>query len=197
MIFNYHILFRSILVIFTGVLFSCGSNLEEANQIVNDNNQLGEVSENVTLYFSDNGKSKIKLEAPILKKITILEEGKKSTKTSSLTCPNGMLVTFFDSLGNVESKLYANFGRLMSENQFLLVKDSVVFTNPKNEKLETELLNIYFNKDSITTPEKVKITTKEGVITGEGLTSNTAFSKYTLHKISDSHYNFKDPEKEE
>ena len=195
--FSYHKIFKSILVIFTGMLFSCDYNLDEANKTVNENNELGEISENVTLYFSDNGNSKLKLEAPILKKITILDEEPKTTKTSTLICPKGMIVTFFDTLGNEESKLYSNYGKLMSEDQFLMVKDSVVFVNPKNEKLETDLLNIYFNKDSITTTELVKITTEEGVIVGEGLTSNTAFSKYQLHKISDSHYNFKDPEKAE
>lgn len=192
-----HIIIKSILVFITGMLFSCASNLDEANKNVNENNQLGEISENVTLYFSDNGNSKLKLEAPILKKITVLDEEPKTTKTSTLICPKGMIVTFFDSLGNEESKLHSNYGKLMSEEQYLVVRDSVVFVNPKNEKLETELLNIYFNKDSITTTELVKITTAEGVIMGEGLTSNTAFSKYQLHRISDSHYNFKDPEKEQ
>lgn len=196
MISTRHFITKSILVFITGMLFSCSNNLEEVNKIVEENNQLGEVSENVTLYFSDNGNSKIKLEAPVLKKITVIEENKKD-KTSTLICPEGMLVTFYDTLGNEESQLYSNYGKLMSEEQFLLVRDSVVFINPKDEKLETELLNIYFNKDSITTTERVKITTKEGVIVGKGLTSNTAFSKYQLHEISDSHYNFKDPEKEE
>ena len=183
---------KSILVIITGMLFSCSNNLDDVNEMVENNSQLGEVSENVVLYFSNNGNTKIKLEAPILKKISIMEEDQ--LKSSSLICPNGMLVTFFDSLGNEESQLYAKYGKLLSEEQFLLVRDSVVFTNPKEEKLETNLLNIYFNKDSITTTEKVKITTKEGVIMGEGLTSNTSFTKYQLHKITDSHYYFKDPE---
>jgi LPS export ABC transporter protein LptC len=187
---------KSILVIITGMLFSCSNNLEDVDEMVENNSQLGEISENVTLYFSDNGNSKIKLEAPILQKISLLEDKKENGKSSSLICPKGMLVTFFDSLGNEQSKLYANYGKLLSQEQFLLVKDSVVFTNPKKEKLETELLNIYFNKDSITTTEEVKITTKEGVIMGEGLTSNTSFTKYQLHKITDSHYFFKDPEKE-
>ncbi len=180
-----------------GMLFSCSENLEEANKTVTKNNQLGEVSENVTLYFSDNGNNKIKLEAPILKKVSIQEEEDNKVKTASLICPAGMLVTFFDSLGNEESQLSSNYGKLMSQDQYLLVKDSVVFLNPKKEKLETELLHIYFNKDSITTPEKVKITTEEGVIIGEGLTSNTAFSKYQLKKISDSYYNFTEPEENE
>lgn len=195
MLLNKYNIIISILVITTGMLFSCSNNIEDINEMVENNNQPGEVSENVTLFFSDNGNSKIKLEAPILKKIPIKNE-EEDAISSSLICPEGMLVTFFDTLGNEESQLYANYGKLLSEDQFLLVRDSVVFTNPKKEKLETNLLNVYFNKDSITTTEEVKITTKEGVIMGEGLTSNTSFTKYQMHKITDSHYFFKDPEKE-
>ena len=103
-----------------------------------------------------------------------------------------MVVTFFDTTGNEESKLSSKYGKLLSEEQYLLVKDSVVFVNPKGEKLETELLHIYFSEDSITTPEKVKITTEDGVIIGKGLTSNTGFTKYTLNQITNSYYNFKE-----
>lgn len=196
MLLNHYSISKSILVLLTGMLFSCSNKLEDVNELVENNSQLGEVSENVTLYFSDNGNSKMKLEAPVLKKVTVLEDNKENVKTSSLICPNGMLVTFFDSIGNEESNLYSKYGKLMSDEQYLLVRDSVVFTNVKNEMLETELLNIYFNKDSITTTKPVRITTKEGVITGVGLTSNTSFTKYQLHKITDSHYFFNDPDKD-
>jgi len=194
------------------MLFSCGNSLEEVNEMIENNTPLGEVSENVTLYFSDNGKPKIKLEAPILNKVAVeekkeidketVEKGKKKGKrkvamSSNLICPEGMLVTFYDSLGIEESQLYAKYGKMISETQYLLVRDSVVFTNINDEKLETELLHIYFNKDSITTPEPVTITTGEGIIKGVGLTSNTGFTKYQLDKITESHYNLKDSEKKE
>lgn len=179
----------------TGMLFSCSNSLEEVNEMVENNTNLGEISENVTLYFSDKGVTKIKLEAPILKKISVYSDEQEENINTNLICPKGMLVTFYDSVGTEESQLFSKYGKLLSEDQYLLVRDSVVFTNPKKEKLETELLHIFFNKDSITTDEVVKITTKDGIIMGEGLTSNTSFSKYQLHKITDSHYNFKDPEK--
>jgi len=187
---------KSILVVVTGMLFSCSNSLEEVNKMVENNTNLGEVSENVTLYFSDNGNTKIKLEAPILKKLSIYEDEQEENINTNLICPKGMLVTFYDSTGIEESQLFSKYGKLLSEDQYLLVRDSVVFTNPKKEKLETELLHIFFNKDSISTNEVVKITTKDGIIMGEGLTSNTSFSKYQLHKITDSHYNFKDPEQQ-
>lgn len=192
MTLNKHIIYLSIFVIITGMLFSCSNSMEEVNKIVEDNSSAGEISENVTLYFSDKGNTKIKLEAPILQKISVVSEEKKNSFESNLICPQGMLVTFYDSTGVEQSQLVSNYGKLLSKDQYLMVKDSVVFTNPKKEKLETNLLHIFFNKDSITTDKEVKITTKEGVIVGNGLTSNTNFTKYQMHSITDSYYNFKD-----
>ena len=100
-----------------------------------------------------------------------------------------MKVTFYDSLENVESVLTANYGLLLSENQYLKVKDSVVFQNNKNDRLDTELLNIYFEKDSIYTDKFVKVSTESGVISGTGLVSNSNFTKYELLNVRDSHYN--------
>ncbi len=179
-------------LLFSVLLYACSSNSKEDIRKVTENNELGEVSYNVTLYFSDSGRTKIKLETPLLKKISIYDENEEDVKTSNLICPEGMVVTFFDTTGNEESKLSSKYGKLLSEEQYLLVKDSVVFVNPKGEKLETELLHIYFSEDSITTPEKVKITTEDGVIIGKGLTSNTGFTKYTLNQITNSYYNFKE-----
>lgn len=184
----------SILVILTGMLFSCSTTPEEVNKIKEDNTNIGEISENVTLFFSDKGNTKIKLEAPVLQKISVYNEEEENNIKSNLICPKGMLVTFYDSTGSEQSQLESKYGKLLSKDQYLLVKDSVVFTNPKKEKLETNLLHIYFSKDSITTDKEVKITTQEGVIVGEGLTSNTNFTKYQMHRITDSYYNFKDPE---
>ena len=189
------------------MLFSCSNSLEEVNEMLENNTPLGEVSENVTLYFSDNGKPKIKLEAPVLNKVAVEKEEteknkkkgkkKKVAMSSNLICPKGMLVTFYDSLGVEESQLFAKYGKMTSETQYLYVRDSVVFTNLNEEKLETELLHIYFSKDSITTPEPVTITTADGIIKGEGLTSNTGFTKYQLHRITESYYNLKDTDKQE
>ena len=66
-----------------------------------------------------------------------------------------MKVTFYDTLENIESVLTANYGLLLSEEQYLKVQDSVVFQNNKKDRLDTELLNIFFEKDSIYTDKFV------------------------------------------
>lgn len=164
------------------MFISCSNNLEEIKEVMSRKNGPDEVTEGVIMLFSDMGKSKIKLESPLVYRF--LGEDKMK-----IECPNGMKVTFYDSLQQVESVLTANYGILLSDEQYLKVKDSVVFKNNKNDRLDTELLNIYFAKDSIYTDKFVKITTENAVIAGTGLVSNSNFTKYELLKIRDSHYN--------
>ena len=66
---------------------------------------------------------------------------------------------------------------------------SVVFFNNNDEKLETEELQLFFDKDSMYTDKFVKISTKDGVIIGKKLISNLNFTKYRILTITDSYYN--------
>ena len=167
---------------FAGIIISCSNNLEEIKGVTSKSEAPDEITEGVIMLFTDMGKSKLKLESPLVYRF--LEEGK-----TKIECPQGMKVTFYDTLENIESVLTANYGLLLSKDQYLKVQDSVVFQNSKNDRLDTELLNIYFEKDSIYTDKFVKVSTKSGVISGTGLVSNSNFTKYELLNIRDSHYN--------
>lgn len=165
-----------------GIFFSCSNDLGEIKEVIAKSDGPDEITEGVTMLFTDMGRSKIKLESPLVYRF--LEKDKMKVE-----CPEGMRVTFYDTLGNIESVLIAKYGLLLSEEQYLKVRDSVVFTNNKNDRLDTELLNIYFDKDSIYTDKFVKVSTENGVISGTGLVSNSNFTKYELLKIRDSHFN--------
>jgi len=162
--------------------FSCSNNLEEIKEVTAKSDGPDEITEGVIMLFTDMGRSKLKLESPLVYRF-LDEENMK------IECPEGMKVTFYDTLENIESVLTANYGLLLSDGQFLKVKDSVVFQNNKKDRLDTELLNIYFEKDSIYTDKFVKVSTESGVISGTGLVSNSNFTKYELLNIRNSHYN--------
>ena len=176
--------------LFTGMLFSCSNNLEEIKEVTSKTDAPDEITEGVIMLFTDMGKSKLKLESPLVYRFLELEKMK-------IECPNGMKVTFYDTLENIESILTANYGLLLSEDQYLKVRDSVVFQNNKKDRLNTELLNIYFEKDSIYTDKFVKVSTESGVISGTGLVSNSNFTKYELLNIRDSHYNVNENKEDE
>ena len=168
--------------LFAGMLFSCSNNLEEVKEVTSQSDGPDEITEGVIMLFTDMGKSKLKLESPLVYRFLDKEKMK-------IECPEGMKVTFYDTLENIESILTASYGLLLAQDQYLKVQDSVVFQNNKNDRLDTELLNIYFEKDSIYTDRFVKVSTENGVISGTGLVSNSNFTKYELLNIRDSHYN--------
>ena len=172
------------------MLFSCTNNLDEIKEVTSKSDGPDEITEGVIMLFTDMGKSKLKLESPLVYRFLVNEKMK-------IECPEGMKVTFYDTLENIESVLTANYGLLLSEDQYLKVEDSVVFQNNKKDRLDTELLNIYFEKDSIYTDKFVKVSTENGVISGTGLVSNSNFTKYELLNIRDSHYNVNEKKEDE
>ena len=130
----------------------------------------------------------MKMEAPLLEKYPMGESNK-------LVWPKGIHVYFYDSVDVIKSELTSKRAHLLEEEKYMLVQDSVVFFNTNNEKLETEELQLFFEKDSIYTDKFVKISTKDGVIIGKKLISNLNFTKYRILDITDSYYNIEIDEK--
>lgn len=171
------------------MFLSCGNTDAEIQEVSVSNDGPLEVSEGVTMYFSDKGVPQIKLESPLMHRYD-MSEG--NTNEMRLECPVGMLVTFYDTAGRVESILSANYGEMYSNKEYIMVKDSVVFVNNKEEQLITELLHVDFKKDCVYTNEKVIVNSPKGTISGVGLHSNGNFTKYKVHNISNGLYNIQD-----
>jgi LPS export ABC transporter protein LptC len=171
------------------LFLSCGNSKEEIKLVLNQDDGPTEVSEGVTMLFTDKGLAKMKLESPLMHRYE-LDEGAEM----KMECPIGMKVTFYDSIGNEESNLTAKYGVLFSKNEYILVKDSVVFLNFKEEKLTTEVLHIDFKKDSVYTNQKVTVSSPKGTITGVGLSSNANFTKYRVHNINNGEYEIEEKE---
>lgn len=165
--------------LFCSLFISCGNTKEQISQVTYEAGGPQETSRDVTMLFSDKGLSKMKLESPLLYRYDLEEDNEMK-----MECPIGMVVTFYDTLGNVESVLTSKYGVLYSKKEYIKVKDSVVFVNIKEEQLNTNLLHIDFKKDSVYTHEKVVVTSPKGTISGVGFNSNTNFTKYKVHNIS-------------
>lgn len=179
-----HNAFLHILTIaFVGMFcYACKNDIKEIESLVDFANKPLETSENVEMAYSDGGVVQMKMFAPVLERFA-LDDGDK------LNWPNGIRVLFYDSINVVKSELIAKTAHLIESEKYMLVRDSVVFSNIKHEKLETEELQLFFDKDSIYTDKFVKITTKDGVIIGKKLISNINFTKYRILNITDSYYN--------
>ena len=165
------------------MFLSCGNTNEEIQEVSSTGDGPQQITEGVTFYFSDQGMAQIKVEAPVMHQFG------KDMQEAEFECPVGMKVTFYDTSGKVESVLTSKYGELHSNTEFIIVKDSVVFKNSKEEELNTELLHVDFKKDCVYTHEKVVVASPKGTISGVGLHSNSNFTDYKVHNISNGLYN--------
>lgn len=135
----------------------------------------------VNTVFCDSGKMQLVLTAPILEQF-------KTTELEYSEFKSGIFVQFYDGnvdpVGTVTSK-YAKY--IDSKNMWEL-RDSVVVVNEDQEKLETELLYWYQQKDLIVTDRFVKITTKEQIVQGTGFESDSRLTKRKIRNISLIYY---------
>ena len=181
--------FGLIICVFSFMLFSvsCSSSVQEIKEMSALNSTPIEITKGVTMYYSDMGNSKLRLVSPEVHRY-------ETSKEMILECPIGMEITFFDSLEKVQSVLTANYGKMLTKEQYMLVKDNVVFYNSSKDTLFTDLLHIYFAKDSIYTNQWVKVSSENGVITGNELIANSNFTYYRLLNIKDSHIKYEEQE---
>ena len=80
---RYKILIEIIIpALFAGMLFSCSNNLEEIKEVTSKSDGPDEITEGVIMLFTDMGKSKLKLESPLVYRFLDMEKMK-------IECPKG------------------------------------------------------------------------------------------------------------
>lgn len=171
---NYHI------IIFTISLFvfaSCENDIEVINSVTSANeDQLPlETGKNVEMLYSDSAIVRARLTAPQMDRF--------SGKKNFMEMPKGMLIIFYDEDKKEQNRLKADYGIVYDNGtgmDRMEAKRHVVVINEKGDKLETEHLVWNAATKKIYTEEFVKITTKEEVIWGDGLTANQDFSVYSI-----------------
>lgn len=131
-------------------------------------------AKNVSIVYSQNGKSTLQLDAPVLNQYGGEEPYNEM--------PQGVHVIVFDSNRNVSSELTSNYAIERSYNGTMEAKNDVVVVNEKGEQLNTEHLVWNQKTGEITSDVFVKITTKEQIIMGDGLISNQDFTDYKILK---------------
>ena len=160
------------------MLFACSSDLEKIKeiQIVSEESYPVESLQNAKLIYSDSAIVRVVLNATQMNRFMGDEP--------FLEITNGLKVQFFNTSGNKESELLAQYAKIDEEKNLMEVLNTVKLKNVNGDLLETEHLVWNEKKEILYTEEFVKITTKDEVIYGEGLESNQDFTKYTIKKIS-------------
>ena len=154
----------------------CSSDEDVLADISNIAPKPVEVSINTTIIYSDSAVLRLKIVTPELQRWTNLE-------TPYIEFPKGLHLFFYDSLGNVESTLTADYAINYTEEKRVEVKHHVEVINGKHDILNTEHLIWLQKEEKIYTEEFVKITTPDEIIYGDGLEANQQFTKYRIKNI--------------
>jgi len=169
---------RNILIGFISlILFSaCRNDLKAIHEIIQPSLLNQESARDVTIYYSKEGKTKAALNTKTFQHVL-------DARPSYIEMKDGLTVIFYnDSLKEI-SKLRARYGKMFDETGNVLVRDSVVVTNQKNEMLQTEEL-VWNNKlQQFYTEQFVKISTPTRIIYGDGLESNQYFTEYRIKNV--------------
>jgi hypothetical protein len=131
-----------------------------------------EVSKDLHLVYSDSGRVKFIIDAPVIHKYT-----KDTTYTEF---PEGIHAQFFNREGEKTSDLVAGYALKVKKDEELIFRKDVVFKNSKKETLLSE--EIYLINDTVYSDTIVVIKTPALSIKGKGLVMPKDFSTYHLRK---------------
>lgn len=136
-----------------------------------------EQADSVVLYYSDSAVVRIRVQAPKMLYYSDVRAPKR-------VFPQGVLVDFYDANHSPTSKLRAGYAEQGELTKEIILRDSVVVWNYRNEKLETEELICEEIKKRIYSDKFVKISTPTYTIFGKWLESNLEFTNWKIKDVS-------------
>jgi LPS export ABC transporter protein LptC len=160
-------------VILPVLLASCRNDPKEIDRLVTKRIPQEDRAQDVTILYSEHGH----LKARLFTKEFIRNEIAKPPFTDM---KQGLKVEFFNDSLKVESVLTARYARYYEKQENVLIRDSVVVVNKKNERLNTEELVWNQSIRKFYTEKFVRITTPTQVMFGDGLEANEDFSWYEI-----------------
>jgi len=126
-------------------------------------------------FLSSNGQQRAKLLAPYMKRYTL--------DSSYLEFSRSLHVDFFDSLGKVESKVDALYGKYLETQSKVYLRDSVVASNIKGDTLRTPDLWWDQNTRKFYTDKVVRFKSASRVIYGgKGFEADQDLSSYKIYQ---------------
>jgi LPS export ABC transporter protein LptC len=155
------------------VLLSCKDSFQKVNGKIDKSVLDTEKADSVTLFYSNNGFLKAKLQAK-----TFIHEMENTQPYVEMK--DGLRITFYDANQQVTSTLISKRGRYFEKNNNVLLRDSVVVTNAKKDMLQTQELIWNEASQKFFTEKHVTITTATQIIDGDGMEANQDFTYYKI-----------------
>jgi len=166
---------KTIHLLLSIVLVGCTNDPKLVQDFVSDKEKATEQIKGAELLHTENGRIKVRIVADKIERFQNQQPG--------LIFSEHMEVYFYNDSSELQSTLMANNASVDEDTKIMLAQNNVVLTSNDNKKLETEELVWDEKRNKIYTDTKVKITTGKEVVYGEGFTSNTNFSQYSITKI--------------
>lgn len=161
------------------ILFvSCENDMRAVNEL--SIKKIGvEEGKYIESYMSTAGKVKAKLTAPLMLR--------SQYDSAKVEFPKTLNVQFYDSLLKPESFLFAKYGKYLEYDNTILLRDSIVLYNIKNDTLWCNQLLWDQNKGTFFTDKPVVISQDNGSIRqkvfARGMQSDQAFKNIDLFKV--------------
>lgn len=159
--------------IFWLFLTSCEKIKKETRQVITENDVAVEVAKDVEILYSDSAVVRVKVSGPTLLNVNDRDDPRQEF-------PDGIRFDFLQPDLTVRSVLTAKSAVRQQEKGLITVRDSVVLTTIKQEKLETEELVWDEKSAKIRTEKFVKVSQPGEVVYGFGLEANQDFSYWKI-----------------
>lgn len=173
------------LIVLLLCISACSNDIQEINSLIENKEIKQERAYNVELIYSDSAVVKVKVISPVL-----LRHLDRINPRDEFT--DGIHVNFYNDQKRVGSYLDAKYALRIEKEKKIIVKDSVVFYNKQNDKLETSEL-VWDEKNSKVSSEKFVMITrpsKGDTIMGYGLDANEDFTRFEIKRKLSSKMKF-------
>jgi len=158
------------------MLFSCENSITTIQTITMQDTLPMVTAFNIEYERTDSGYRQVILTSPYMERF--------SGKDPYSVFPQGFTVTFYDTAGNPNSFIRANYGISYQKRKWMRARNDVVVKNYETEEqLNTENLVWDERKKMIYANTFVKITTPDKVIYGDSLKAHENFSWREIYNI--------------
>ncbi|MBN8678464.1 MAG: LPS export ABC transporter periplasmic protein LptC [Chitinophagales bacterium] len=155
------------------LLTACTDSIKETRQVFTQDDVAVEVGKEVEILYSDSAFVRVRVTGPLLHNYSDREKPRQEF-------PEGIKMDFLMPDLSVRSVLTAKAATRFQTEGRIVVRDSVVLTTVKQEKLETEELIWDERTAKIRTDKFVKVSQPGEVIYGFGLEAEQDFSYWRI-----------------
>lgn len=174
---NFFQLYFPLIWIIISLSCSCSNDLKDIEKIKLMEQPNVEQAKNVEILYSDSAVLRMRIIASEMRNIVDAKEPKREF-------PKGVHVDFFNENKGKSSELSANYAEYMEKKKEIILRDSVVIWNFRNEQMETEELIWKERTNEIYSKKFVKITTPTEIIEGYGFSSDMEFTNWEIDSVS-------------